>query len=105
MKEVVIKMSDEMYDWFINGFPDKADMDELQRLVITGTVLPKGHGDLKDANNFFNDELDEKLAECKVEQNIFKDNVYVKDIIKYAPTVIEADKEVNNNASNFRNDY
>ena len=48
MTEVVIKMSDEMYDWFINGFPDKVDMDELQRLVINGTVLPKGHGRLGD---------------------------------------------------------
>lgn len=49
MKEIVIKMPDEMYDWFINGFPDKTDMDELQRLVIEGTVLPKGHGRLIDA--------------------------------------------------------
>lgn len=48
MTEVAIKMSDEMYDWFINGFPDKVDMDELQRLVINGTVLPEGHGDLID---------------------------------------------------------
>lgn len=96
MKEVVIKMSDEMYDWFINGFPDKTDMDELQRLVINGTVLPKDHGDLKDADNFFNDELDAKLAECKIEQNIFKDVVRVKDVIKYAPTIVKVDRGAKN---------
>lgn len=48
MKEVVIKVPDEMYDWFVNGFPDKVDLDELQRIVINGTPLPKGHGSLID---------------------------------------------------------
>ena len=46
MREVVIKMSDEMYDWFLTGFPDKVDINELQRLVIEGTILPKGRGKL-----------------------------------------------------------
>ena len=43
MKEIAIKMPDEMYDWLVNGFPDKVDLDELQRILINGKPLPVGH--------------------------------------------------------------
>ena len=42
MKEIAIKMPDEMYDWFVNGFPDKVDLDELQRILINGKPLSAG---------------------------------------------------------------
>ena len=79
MKEVVIKMSDEMYDWFINGFPDKADMDELQRLVITGTVLPKGHGDLVDRDEILDYRMNKILSSWS-------------DAIMYADAIVKADR-------------
>ena len=43
MKEIAIKIPDEMYDWFVNGFPDKVDLDELQRILINGKPLSEGH--------------------------------------------------------------
>lgn len=91
--KLVIDIDENLYTkLFSDGRYDAVDMLKICASVKKGKALPKGHGDLKDANNFFNDELDAKLAECKVEQNIFKDVVHVKDIIKYAPTIIEADR-------------
>lgn len=91
--KLVIDIPEDEYEYIkengFNGYSYQRNL--IVEAISSGIPLPKGHGDLKDANNFFNDELDAKLAECKVEQNIFKDIVRVKDIIKYAPTVIEAD--------------
>ena len=89
MKEVVIKMPDAVYDWFVNGFPDRADLDELQRLVINGTVLPAGHGELKDADELHNEFADgtegyDFAHWCRTD---------ICKVIDDARTVIEADKE------------
>ena len=84
MKEIAIKMPDEMYDWFINGFPDKADIDELQRLVITGTVLPKGHGRLIDEQ----DAIDTLSVMFSGNDEILNDAL---ECIEQLPEVIEAD--------------
>lgn len=84
MKEVVIKMPDEIYDWFVNGFPDSADLDELQRLVINGTVLPAGHGELKDAD---------ELKRHKYHDSDRFENAVPVAHIDWADTIIEADKE------------
>ena len=84
MKEIAIKMPDEIYDWFVNGFPDSADLDELQRLVINGTVLPAGHGELKDAD---------ELKRHKYHDSDRFENAVSVAHIDWADTIIEADKE------------
>lgn len=78
--ELVIKIPEELYEAYKGRLPmfGDAGMDMIAQAISNGTPLPKGHGNLKDADNFFNDELNAKLAECKVEQNIFKDVVRVK---------------------------
>lgn len=90
MTEVVIKMSDEMYDWFINGFPDKVDMDELQRLVINGTVLPKGHGDLIDRSKLEPDCYELEIYDGEDWRNEYC-GVSLMQIELYADVIIEAD--------------
>ena len=65
----------------------KRDFEELQsnyvwwgkhgEYIKKGTVLPKGHGDLKDV-----DEI----------ERIWKKGNYVRSALLFAPTVIEADR-------------
>lgn len=46
--ELVIKIPEEMYDWFDHGFIDEKDAENLWQIVKSGTPLPKGHGKLID---------------------------------------------------------
>lgn len=91
MKEVVIKISDELYEHIKEGLivrqsSEYSDIDALLEAVDCGTVLPKGHGDLKDA-----DELKQNAAE--VSDYTDAKAVWVDDIDE-ALAVIEADKEL-----------
>lgn len=92
MKEVVIKMPDEMYDWFVNGFPDKVDLDELQRLVINGTVLPEGHGDLIDRSKLVPDCYELEIHDGDDWRNEYC-GVSLMQIEEYAEVIVKADKE------------
>ena len=63
--------------------------EDLALYVINGTPLPKGHGDLIDAKQF---EKDNKVFwNCDFNHpRLFEDTL--KDLVKNAPTIIEADK-------------
>ncbi len=83
--ELVIKIPEEMYKWVneVNKFSDDYGISDFIDLVKNGTLLPKGHGRLIDA-----DVLktafpcgESVRTEC------------VRATIDYAPTIIEADKE------------
>ena len=65
MKEIVIKMPDEVYERLFTMKPmDLADNITIDMAIKNGKVLPKGHGELKDTSvlrenyhTVFNDDL------------------------------------------------
>ena len=56
---------------------------DIHEAIYSGTVLPKGHGRLIDADAYI-----EKTAECN-----WLDDIPVEEFNKITPTIIEADKE------------
>jgi hypothetical protein len=80
--EVVIKIPQKVYEDCIMIPSDIKDWkDEISKAFKNGTVLSKGHGRLIDA-----DELRKNWIFTRTEKIIIDD----------APTIIEADKEVEN---------
>ena len=84
--KIVIDIEEGRYNWIMshasNDPGDYVDSSDLvfRKAVESGTVLPKGHGDLIDRDVAF-DEFDK--ACCS----------YEGGLLKYIPTVIPADKK------------
>ena len=84
--ELVIKIPEEIYE-IAKQCKWKWPADDVYSAIKNGTLLPKGHGRLIDA-----DELDE----CKeIMETIMGECKYAVRMgdIRNAPTIIEADKE------------
>lgn len=93
--EVVIKIPKQDFDFIKDEFadgdmPDEKDLKETTYYAIAnGTVLPKGHGRLIDADKYkFDNEDGFCIGFGNDAMNVFKRSV------DETPTVIEADKEV-----------
>lgn len=82
----------------------KKDFEELQSdyvwwgkhgdYIKNGAVLPKGHGRMIDANEI--ETILHDRAFDKAASKQFYEIIWAKNLIHDAPTVIEADKEVQN---------
>ena len=96
--QIVINVPEEYYD-LLKGFDDeKCSMDML--LIKHGTPLPKGHGRLKDVDALktsyglecatkYGNESKEQLENSYSTMMLYE----IADMLDYAPTIIEADKE------------
>lgn len=82
--ELVIKIPEERYNQILDK--DYILGHYLEIAVRNGTPLPKGHGKLKDEN-----EIKRMIEEAKVNSEHSK--TFAENIIKLAPTIIEADTE------------
>ena len=96
--EVVIRINKNTFDainelskfvdgnHIINGYQMKghSTVGSMITAVAKGTVLPKVHGELKDV-----DEI----------ERIWKKGNCVRSALLFAPTVIEADKEIENESN------
>lgn len=94
--EVVINIHDICYDWIKNGFPDGADKEFVISAIRSGTVLPKGHGDLIDRRELLYHTKCTYRYDCSAsggsQCDKCSDNcVEVRDI-ESASAVIEADR-------------
>lgn len=91
MVEVVIKLPKEDYaqyksiaEWMIsNNFNTNNTLTKLQICIANGTVLPKGHGRLIDADEYEFDVL--TIREPDLDR--------ILEYLADAETIIEADKE------------
>lgn len=95
--EVVIRIPKRTYDRVskrgIIAYGDDAYYIGLA--IENGTVLPKGHGRLINAN-----DLSFKLNEAQIEgTDTYKGLGEAKQIVEDAPTIIEADKEITDEAN------
>lgn len=81
--QIVIDIPEEKYNWLCNTeFSFKSKLNDA---IKSGTPLPKGHGRLLDEN-----EIKQMIEDAKVENYRSKD--FAENIIRFAPTIIEADK-------------
>lgn len=80
MLKIVIELSEDSYKATCNGSMLPPDVENVVNAIKNGTILPKGHGRLIDA-----DELLDANIDTFSQQTEFK--------IKFAPTIIEAEKE------------
>lgn len=92
--QIVIELTDEMYanvqaevERSIHPSRD-ARWTRLLLAICNGEVLPKGHGDLKDASKMIAD-----LNTVRVD-NYAETIEWTCNVIDSYPTIIEADKEV-----------
>lgn len=91
--QIVIDIPEEEYEEII--YSEDCGLHRLTRAIAKGTVLPKGHGRLIDA-----DELKSLSYEVLVEDGnsnradgLSSYNGLTEEDIELAPTIIEADKE------------
>lgn len=95
--QIVIEMSEGMYDELQTCRFPLEDAYRVVDAIIKGTVLPKGHGALKDADKLavaiamIRDMWDDYGSEYECAKFQAYDNC-VDEIID-APTIIEADEE------------
>lgn len=83
--ELVIKISEDSYKATCNGYMLSSDVEDVVNAIKNGTPLPKGHGRLIDEK-----EVKKMIEEAKVNSEHSK--TFAENIIKFAPTIIEADK-------------
>lgn len=82
--EIVIKINKDEYNFMKHCYGIRAFSGHyIAKQIVNGTVLPKGHGDLKD------------IAEI---ERLWQRGDYdsIVSALLFAPTIIEADKEVEN---------
>ena len=83
--KVVIDIDKYLYNSICNN--PNVYTTYLNKLIREGTLLPKGHGDLKDVNDIWNN-----IPDVNVLTNHFT-TYDIQRFIDNAPTIIEADKE------------
>ena len=88
--ELVIKIPEEEYRWIKKSdktvFADVASKECMLHAIKNGKLLLKGHGRLIDVNDI-------EWAKHQQERNYIDYEVVDWEDIKNAPTIIEADKE------------
>ena len=77
--EIVIKIPEGLKDVFENRNVTALDVEEMRMAIKNGTPLPKGHGRLKDIDKIVSEGISKGFCDWY-------------DEMKYADTVIEADK-------------
>lgn len=108
--QIVIDIPEWFYDSILEYPRRGIAVSQLERAILHGTVLPKGHGRLIDADEFIKAEKEWLCKDCKRLQGM-KDgkwkfiyeigdapcracfNMDMFEYIDEAPTVLEADKE------------
>lgn len=87
MKEI-IEIDEEIYRHAKDGSKDSNDEWNAMRAIANGTPLPKGHGDLKDA-----DKLKHAFIKWSMAVQGYFTDADIASIVYNSPTIIEADKE------------
>lgn len=88
--QIVIDISEEIMEYIKNNdCLAVAYGDEVAKAIKNGIPLPKGHGRLKDEN-----EIKRMIENANVNSEPSK--TFAENIIRFAPTIIDADKESEN---------
>ena len=102
-RQIVIELDEDVYAYMKEHNVVPMESDSMARLLLNGTPLPKGHGNLKDEDEIF-DAFDFAIHYAYQDgheyANAFESNGRwcaeydsIKSMIYDAKTIIEADKE------------
>ena len=83
--KVVIDIPEDLYEFVLHKKLMVMDLQEIENAIKNGTVLPKGHGDLIDRDTL---NLDYEVSMA----DDWKTAHEIANCVKYAPTLIPADK-------------
>ena len=88
--QIVIDMPEDIFN-LAKKYDEDGCANWSEMLIANGTVLPKGHGRLIDADKILKDTegMEDNLCDEKDKQSVR----YLRIEMESAPTVIEADKE------------
>lgn len=88
--DIVISIDGGLYEWVHRQLGADEGWSMIQDAIMSGKVLPKGHGDLIDR-----DEFHHTLEDMPIRDNDkwFNWSQKACNRLAEAPTVIEADKE------------
>ena len=96
MIELVIKIPEDSYKATCSGSMLPPDVKNVINAIRNGTLLPKGHGSLKDADAL-GTSIENRYADMELDGydplalGTYAD--MVDDLVETAPTIIDADKE------------
>jgi len=99
--ELVIKIPEEMYKWVydVNKFSNDYGTGDFIDLILNGTPLPKGHGNLIDRSKIYKAIPAEEdnctgMGMTLEEMDAYNDGIdAMYRLVKGAKPIIEADKE------------
>ena len=95
--ELVIKIPEDSYKATCNGCMLPPDVENVVNAIRNGTLLPKGHGELKDVDIIHKEieRLQSGIAKnggaVNIRRDQYKGMCYARGIINEALTIIEAD--------------
>jgi hypothetical protein len=81
--QIVVNIPDKTYKYFAQGLRFADDVEMAIVAIVDGTPLPKGHGAIKDIS-----QIEIPMCEDRAYET------WVQVAINSAPTIIEADREV-----------
>lgn len=84
--QIVIEISEKEYNYYKDA-SNFWGYSKLREIILNGTPLPKGHGNLKDADELLTSERPKGIAD-----DVWKES-HIYKLLSNAPTIIEADKE------------
>lgn len=89
MEEIEVVINITKHEWeYLNKLVENGDqLGHYERLIVNGTTLPKGHGDLIERNKL---EFLKELHDAKYGKKSW--GKAIKQIKYSAPTIIKADK-------------
>ena len=95
--KIIIDIPEHIYDHAKEQSEDSNDEWDAMRAIANGTLLPEGHGKLKDAD-IYKAEVYKYIAENKNSDDLYLagcgDGAYhALHIYDCIPTIIKADKE------------
>ena len=102
MIELVIQIPKKLYDQKVaiwNSMFGSTMLNDTDLAILSGQILPKGHGDLIEREKLL-EQADEIVTYCR-QQEVDYDVIFVNDV-ENAPTIIEADKEAENDCKKMQ---
>lgn len=96
MTKIVIDIDDKIYKDIKDGYTCPEYADEIINLIPDAIVLPKGHGRLIDGDKIL-DEIRKREEEPNYQhegEDWCVGMCMAESAIEFAPTIIEADKEI-----------
>lgn len=94
MEEIEVVINITKHEWeYLNKLVENGDqLGHYERLLVNGTPLPKGHGRLIDADKLLKTWYDDFCYDDFCEFMSRAELNSMNNVIKNAPTIIEADK-------------